>query len=255
MAVHKHPIPILEYDDNPAAVIMPDHAKYDMHLPETAVFAFLEDTIDRYAARMGLEVIGNFETITKTFPVYRMRTAEKEICLCQAPLGSAAAVQFLDWLIGYGVKKIITAGSCGTLTDLPENVFLVPVKALRDEGASYHYLPPERFVETDPAVRCAIAEVLGEKGLPYIECTTWTTDGFFRETREKVEYRKAEGCSTVEMECAGLAACAKFRGAAFGQILYTADSLAHAEKYDERDWGKYSLETALQLCIDVAGKL
>jgi len=59
----------------------------------------------------------------------------------------------------------------------------------------------------------------------------------------------------VEMECAGLAACAKFRGVSFGQILYTADSLAHAEKYDERDWGKSSLETALQLCIDVAGKL
>ncbi|MBR3997718.1 MAG: nucleoside phosphorylase [Clostridia bacterium] len=255
MAVHKHPIPILEYDDNPNAVIMPDHAQYSFCLPEVAVFAFLGNTIDRYAARMGLEVIGHFETITKIFPVYRMCTADTEICLCQAPQGAAASVQFLDWLIGYGVKKIITAGSCWALTDLPENVFLVPARALRDEGASYHYLPPERFVETDPTVRDAIETVLRERGLPYIECTTWTTDGFFRETREKVEYRKAEGCSTVEMECAGLAACARFRGAAFGQILYTADSLAHAEKYDERDWGEASLEPALQLCIDVAERL
>ncbi|MBQ8402161.1 MAG: nucleoside phosphorylase, partial [Clostridia bacterium] len=178
MAVHKHKIPILEYDDVPLAVIMPDHAKYDMHLPETAVFAFLGDAIDHYAARMGLEQIGKFETITRTFPVYRMQADGREFCLCQAPLGSSAAVQFLDWLIGYGVKKVITAGSCGALTDLPENAFLVPVKALRDEGASYHYLPPERFVETDPAVRQVICEVLTEKGLPHTECTTWTTDGF-----------------------------------------------------------------------------
>ena len=40
-----------------------------------------------------------------------------------------------------------------------------------------------------------------------------------------VEYRKSEGCATVEMECAALAACAQKRGAVFGQILYTADSL------------------------------
>ena len=78
-----------------------------------------------------------------------------------------------------------------------------------------------------------------------------------------VRYRGAEGCTTVEMECAALAACARKRGASFGQILYTADSLAniyaHDErdslanvlKHDERDWGKNSLRKALELCIAV----
>ena len=44
-------------------------------------------------------------------------------------------------LIACGCQKIVSAGSCGVLADLPENEFLVPVKALRDEGTSYHYLP------------------------------------------------------------------------------------------------------------------
>ena len=57
----------------------------------------------------------------------------EEICLAQAPVGSAAAAQFMDWLIGYGVKKIISAGSCGVLVDIEENAFLIPTKALRDE--------------------------------------------------------------------------------------------------------------------------
>ncbi len=61
----------------------------------------------------------------------------------------------------------------------------------------------------------------------------------------------AEGCMTVEMECAALAACARKRGAAFGQILYTADSLANVREHDSRDWGKGSLDTALRLCIAV----
>ncbi len=41
----------------------------------------------------------------------------------------------------------------------------------------------------------------------------------------------------MEMECSALAACAAFRNATFGMILYTADSLADVDKYDERHWG------------------
>ena len=48
----------------------------------------------------------------------------------------------LEYLIAGGVTKIISVGSCGVLEDIPENRFLIPVSALRDEGTSYHYLPP-----------------------------------------------------------------------------------------------------------------
>ena len=89
------------------------------------------------------------------------------------------------------------------------------------------------------------------QNMPFRECVTWTTDGFFRETQDMVRYRRAEGCTTVEMECAALAACARKRGASFGQILYTADSLANVLKHNERDWGKNSLRKALELCIAV----
>ena len=45
--IHKHEIPILEFDDNPQAVIMPTHEGLDLHLPEKCVYAFLEDEIDQ----------------------------------------------------------------------------------------------------------------------------------------------------------------------------------------------------------------
>ena len=64
-------------------------------------------------------------------------------------------MQLLDWLIGYGVREIISAGSCGALEQLDESVFLVPRKALRDEGTSYHYAPPSRFIEIDERARKA----------------------------------------------------------------------------------------------------
>ena len=69
-------------------------------------------------------------------------------------------------------------------------------------------------------------------------------DGFFRETKEKVAYRKSEGCSVVEMECSALAACAAFRSATWGMLLYTADSLADVQRYDQRHWGGSAYEYA-----------
>lgn len=251
MAIVKHDIPLMEYDDNRMSVIMPDHEKLDLKLPEKAVFAFLGSCIDRYAQQHGARVMTYFTSITKKYPVYVTEYNGEEICLCQAPMGAAAATQIMDWLISYGVKKIISTGSCGVLVDLPENTFLVPEKALRDEGTSYHYLPPSRFVELDTEVLHSIGQTLREKGIPFINCVTWSTDGFFRETRDKIEYRKTEGCSVVEMECAALAACAKLRGVKFGQILFTADSLANLDEYNERDWGKESLERALMLSLDL----
>jgi len=249
MAILKNNIPILEYDDNQTAVIMPTHEKLQFPLPEKVVFAFLGDTIDTYAKKQNAKTVAEFVSITKKYPIYVLRHNGEEVGLCQAPMGASAATQILDWLIGYGAKTILSAGSCGTLTDLPENTFLVPKKALRDEGTSYHYLPPSRFIDLDPYVLGAIQKTLTNADLPYTECITWTTDGFFRETREKIELRKAEGCTVVEMECAALAACANFRNVRFGQILFTADSLANFENYDERNWGADSLEKALSLCL------
>lgn len=251
MPIIKNDIPILEYDTAAESVIMPTHEKLNINLPRKAAFLFLGETVDEYAIENGGEVVAEFISMTKKYPIYRINHCGKDITLCQAPVGSAAAVQILDWLIGYGVEEIISAGSCGVLCDIPENAFLIPIAALRDEGTSYHYLPPSRFVFPNDDMVERTKNVLTSKGLPFSECITWTTDGFYRETAEMVEYRKSEGCTVVEMECAALAACAAFRGAKFGQLLYTADSLANVKEYDARDFGKDSLKKALLLALDI----
>ena len=53
------------------------------------------------------------------------------------------------------------------------------------------------------------------------------------------------------MECSALAACAKFRDADYGQIIFTADSLVNLDSYDVRGWGKDSFVKALELCLDL----
>ena len=250
MSIFKNDIPILEYDTDASAVILPTHEGLDLHLPKKAVFAFLGEHIDAYAKSSGVVQVSEFISATKHYPIYITTYKGEAICLCQAPVGAAPAAQLLDWLIGYGVREIISAGSCGALESFPENTFLVPRRALRDEGASYHYAPLSRFMDVNPTALAAIEQALTAHGLPYREVTTWSTDGFYRETKAKVAYRKAEGCSVVEMECSALAACANLRGAVWGEILFTGDTLADVEKYDERGFGGDSFAYALQLCLD-----
>ena len=233
--IHRHEIPILEFDDNPQAVIMPTHEGLDLHLPEKCLYAFLADEIDRFAKAVGAKQVATFVSATKVYPIYVLEHQGEEICLAQAPVGSAAAAQFMDWV----------------LVDMEENAFLIPTKALRDEGASYHYVAPSRYMEVDRQALTAIETVLKGKEIPYQEVMTWSTDGFYRETPDKVAYRIQEGCSVVEMECASLAAVAQLRRVVWGLLLFTADSLADLENYDQRDWGSQAFDKALGLSIEM----
>ena len=255
LAIIKNEFPILEYDAFSPEVISPNHDSRDLVLPEKCVFAFLGDCVDQFAKERNAAVAEEFINVSRTTPVYVLESGGEKICLVQPTIGAPAATQILDFLIACGCKKIVATGSCGVLTDIEENAFIVPTKALRDEGTSYHYLPASRFATLDTDVTDAITNTFRERHIPFELCVTWTTDGFFRETKEMVEYRKSEGCSVVEMECAALAACAEKRGAQFGEFFFTADSLANMENYDTRDFGCDSQAKALMLALDIVHKL
>mgnify|MGYP002545612113 CR=1 FL=1 len=143
---------------------------------------------------------------------------------------------------------MVCCGGCGVLDEVPAGDVIVPVRALRDEGASYKYLPPARFIELPSAPVDAITKVLERFEVPYLKGATWSTDGFYRETKEMVAYRRAEGCLVVEMECAALAAVARSRGKRFGTLLYSGDILANPAAYDDRNWaGNHSARDKLMM--------
>ncbi len=249
--VVKNDIPLLEFDAYSREVIEADHDCKELQLPEKCLFTFLGDVVHEYAKEHHAKVVQKFVTVSHNVNIYVLEEDGEEICLVQSIIGAPAATSLLDMLLACGCQKVIAVGSCGALTDLPENAFLVPTKALRGEGTSYHYLPASRYIELDPESVAAIEKTFQQHGLPFMTCTTWTTDGFFRETKDMVSYRVEEGCSVVEMECSALAACCRKRGAKFGQFLFTGDSLANVHEYDARTFGKDSHEKALLLGLDV----
>ena len=127
-----------------------------------------------------------------------------------------------------GARRIILVGNCGVLDKTIEDCgIIIPTAALRDEGTSYHYAPASDSIPVNRRGREEFKEILRKLGYPYVEGITWTTDAFYRETREKVAARKAMGAVCVEMECAAVQALCDFRGVEFFQFLYAGDNLDH----------------------------
>ena len=235
MPVYKNDYPILEYDTEKDGVISPNRHKKSP-FPERCLMTFFGEVLDNFVQKYSAEKINSYDSEMRIFPVFKTVYKNVEICLIQAAVGSASISMMTDFLIGYGMKKLIACGGCGVLTDIPAGDIIIPVSALRDEGASYHYLPPSREITLDSDVIELIKQTLNEFNTPYIEAKTWTTDAFYRETPDMITYRKEEGCKVVEMECATLAAVSRFRDIKFGQLLYSGDILTDFENYDDRGW-------------------
>ena len=97
------------------------------------------------------------------------------------------------------------------LAQRPTPYFVVIDRALRDEGTSYHYLPPAEFAAADPALADAAVQALRGAGQTIYRGAAWTTDAPFRETAAAIERARARGILAVEMEAAALYAFAQAR--------------------------------------------
>jgi uridine phosphorylase len=228
--------PILEFDDQSEAIIHPrKYATQDI-LPEGCVLCFFYDVLANLAAQGLLRKVGEFKSENGPLPIYVHEAGEQQITVMNPMVGAPIAAGVMEELIAHGCRKFIIVGGAGSLVhDLVAEHLVIPIAAVRDEGVSYHYLPPSREVTPDEAGVAAIEQVLIAHNLPYVKTKTWTTDAFYRETARKREKRIAEGCSVVEMEAAAFFAVAKFRGVQAAQLLYAGD-LVVPEGWDGRAW-------------------
>lgn len=236
--------PIMEYDKAREAVIEPGKGEILARLPKKLALCFFQDALEEMESRGELEIICVQPSENGARRFYRTLGEAEPVAVVHPGCGASYAAITLERCLAWGAKQVLACGGAGVLVDdLPMGALLVPERALRDEGTSYHYLPPAREVELSPAGISALCRTLEREGRVYRRVKTWTTDGFYRETRARAESRKREGCQAVEMECAAFAAVCQFRGAGFAQLLYSGDTLAGPE-WQKRDWMN---QTALRI--------
>ena len=132
-------------------------------------------------------------------------------------VGASFAVLLAEELFASGCRFLISVTSAGQIApperrdDRPPPYFVVIDRALRDEGTSYHYLPPAEFAAADPALVALAMRGLRGLPVPIYQGAAWTTDAPFRETAMAIERCRARDILAVEMEAAALYAFAEAR--------------------------------------------
>jgi uridine phosphorylase len=150
-------------------------------------------------------------------------------------VGASFAVLVAEELFASGCRMLVSLTSAGQVVPAgPPPYFVVIDRALRDEGTSYHYMPPAEFSEADPYLVEAAAEALA--GLRAVVGPSWTTDAPFRETAEAIEAARAKGILAAEMEAAALYAFASARGARVLCLAHVTNTMGQTgEDFEKGD--------------------
>jgi uridine phosphorylase len=130
-----------------------------------------------------------------------------EVGIIACAVGAPFAVLVAEQLFASGCGLLLSVTSAGQIAPIgPTPYFVLIDRPLRDEGTSYHYLPPSTFAEAPDATLLARVED-GVRALPTIALhrgATWTTDAPYRETDAAISRARDLGALAVEMEAAAL---------------------------------------------------
>jgi purine-nucleoside phosphorylase len=154
-----------------------------------------------------------------------------------------------EQLLASGCRLLISITSAGRLAELrPPPYFILIERALRDEGTSYHYLPPAEFSKADPRLVETVAGAVVHLGVPVERGATWTTDAPFRETRDTIDAMTARGLLAVEMEAAALYAFAEARGKAVLCFAHVTNHMALIEGDFEKGEADGTVDALAVIC-------
>lgn len=224
-----------EFDNNKRAVINSDEINEKVEgMPKVAIACFSHKLFNKIVEGGNCIKIAELHNAGEYKDVYEIDYNNHRLALFKIGVGAPLAAGDIEDMHAMGVEKFVIFGTCGVLDDTIEDCsIIIPTKALRDEGTSFHYMAPSRSIDLNHKYVKEFKEILDRLGFSYIEGVTWTTDGFYRETRDKVNRRKAEGAIAVEMEASAMQAACDFLGCEIFMFLYAGDSLA-GQKWDKR---------------------
>ena len=232
----------------------------NIKLPKVAVGVFSRHLFYDVVEKFSCKEVGYVSCANVEREVFILRYKDVEITFFMAGVSGPWISADIEELRAQGVEKFIIFGNCGVLDSSIEDCsIIIPTKGFRDEGTSYHYLPESDTVDINPKYIDEFIEILNEYNFDYTKGYTWTTDGFFRETPDKIKYFKENGAVCVEMEGTVIASVCKRLNLDYFTFYYAGDNLDSTE-WDERslhglsklDKKKEVMHLALELALKLS---
>ena len=169
---------------------------------------------------------GNYEKVEFTIgDFYLNKDTNGKVGICgRFGIGAPSVTTVLEEFIAVGITKFISFGAAGGLqSSLKAGDITICTKAIRDEGVSYHYLPPAKYSFASLSLTSSFKKALLNNNISYIEGATWTIDAPYRETKEELQKYRKEGILTVEMEAAALFSVAQYRKVELATAFVVSD--------------------------------
>ena len=162
--------------------------------------------------------------------LYTFRLGKNDIGIIPYIVGSSYAVLVAEQLFVSGCKLLISVTSAGIIKQ-PDNKkrFALITSSIRDEGTSYHYLPPEQPALINQHLFKVLNSEQGNLDCPFSNGTSWTTDAPFRETPSAISEMKKNSITCVEMEAAALYALSEVKQYDILCFAHLTNSMAQTE--------------------------
>jgi len=173
--------------------------------------------VDIFAEINGVEVEGRGKA---------MHTATaNNITMINFGMGSANAATIMDLLMAINPKAVLFLGKCGGLKHVNNlGDFILPIAAIRGEGTSNDYYPPEIPALPAFALQKAISTAIRENDLDYWTGTVYTTNRrVWEHDNEFKEYLTNTRAMGIDMETATIFTVGFHNSIPTGALLLVSD--------------------------------
>ncbi len=151
--------------------------------------------VEMFAERFGVPVLG------RSHPM-QSATAE-DLTILNFGMGSAMAATVMDLLSAVEPHAVLFLGKCGGLKKSKLGDFILPIAAIRGEGASNDYMPPEIPALPSFRLQKSVSAMIVKHGLDYYTGTVYTTNRRVWEHDEEFKsYLRAIRAAAIDMETA-----------------------------------------------------
>jgi AMP nucleosidase len=174
--------------------------------------------VDYFATKNNVSIIG------KDKPM-QCATANN-ITIINFGMGSASAATIMDLLSAISPKAVLFLGKCGGLKKKNKlGDFILPIAAIRGEGTSNDYFPPEVPALPAFALEKAISTSIRDLGYDYWTGTCYTTNRRVWEHDASFKaYLKQIRCMAIDMETATIFTTGFYNRIPTGALLLVTDN-------------------------------
>jgi AMP nucleosidase len=184
-----------------------------------------------FAEQYGVEVKGQDRPMSSA-------TAEN-ITIINFGMGSASAATVMDLLTAIAPKAVLLLGKCGGLKKKNQiGDLILPIAAIRGEGTSNDYLPPEVPALPAFSLQKAISHTIRLRNLDYWTGTVYTTNRRVWEHDDKFkDYLRSIRTMAIDMETATIFTVGFHDGIPTGALLLVTDQpmIAEGVKTEQSD--------------------